>query len=119
MRARHSSRSNRAGSVSARKSSSTAMKRPGCSTWGRWPTRPGEGAVAAGDLGDVGGGLHSDLREAAPDDAADLLPGAGGGGDEELGAGQGGGAKHRAHLEPEPPAGDEDQALDQLGELVG
>ena len=40
-------------------------------------------------------------------------------GDEEVGAREGGGAQDRADLGAEPAAGDEDEALDQLGELVG
>ena len=41
------------------------------------------------------------------------------GGDEEVGAGQRGGAQDGADLGPEAAAGDQDQALDHLGELVG
>ena len=40
-------------------------------------------------------------------------------GDEEVGAGERGGAQDRAHLGAEPAAGDQHQAFDHLRELVG
>ena len=80
----------------------------------------GERGVAARHLGDVGARPHPDAAEPAADRAsprARPMPAVAR--DEEVGAGQRGGAQHGADLGAEAAAGDQHQALDHLRELVG
>ncbi len=80
----------------------------------------GEGRVAAGGLGEVRPGLHAEALE----EFGDRRPGADGprGGDQrhhELGARKGAGAQQGVDLGSQAAAGDEDEPLGVLGELVG
>ena len=79
----------------------------------------GERRVAARDLGDVGGGPQAEQPEPAAEHRARPLPDPGGGGDEEIGAGQRRRPQDRADVGAEAAAGDQHQALDHLRELVG
>ena len=79
----------------------------------------GERRVAASDLGDVRGGPQPDSLQAACERGSRRAPRRGSGGDEQIRARERRSAQDRADLRAQAAAGDQHQALGDLGELVG
>ena len=75
--------------------------------------------VATRHLGQVGVRVQANDGEAPTQDRPRPLSEPGGGGDEEVGTGQRRGAQDQADLGSKATAGDQHEALDDLGKLVG